>query len=349
MFVGVQASYDQLLALIDKAGLDQEAAAPLMAGQGSHAETEIIADLWELGRERLTLDEFLARHGYHGPREGDLSSRMWREDPTPVLRLAEQYATRDESEHPALAAEQREREREAAEKLLLSELPAARRPMGRVVLKMAVQRIPLRGVAKEALMRAMDVVRASTRRIGELLTEDGVISDPEDAFYFTVDELIDGLPAGAQQIAKERRELRERLQKLDIPQHWGGTPEPFEIDSVDAGDSRTVTGIAASGGVVEGPVRIVDDPADTEVEPGDILVCTTTDPSWASIMFLSSALVVDIGGPLSHAAVVAREVGIPCVIGTENGTALLRSGDHVRVNGGEGTVEILTRAEKVPQ
>jgi phosphoenolpyruvate synthase/pyruvate phosphate dikinase len=75
-----------------------------------------------------------------------------------------------------------------------------------------------------------------------------------------------------------------------------------------------------------------------------VLVSSTTDPSWSSIMFISSALVVDIGGPLSHAAVVARELGVPCVVNTRDGTERLQTGDRVRVDGGTGTVEILQRA-----
>ena len=89
---------------------------------------------------------------------------------------------------------------------------------------------------------------------------------------------------------------------------------------------------------------VVTDPASAEVEPGDILVAHTTDPSWASIMFLCQALVVDIGGLLSHAAVVARELGIPCVMGTQQGTRTLRTGDRCRVDGSAGTVEVLERA-----
>lgn len=86
------------------------------------------------------------------------------------------------------------------------------------------------------------------------------------------------------------------------------------------------------------------DPALAEMEPGDILVAHTTDPSWASLMFMAHALVVDIGGQLSHAAVVARELGIPCVMNTLDGTRLLRNGDRLRVDGGAGTVEIVGRA-----
>jgi pyruvate,water dikinase len=96
--------------------------------------------------------------------------------------------------------------------------------------------------------------------------------------------------------------------------------------------------------VVEGVARVVSDPAFEEVEPDEILVSATTDPSWSSIMFISSALVVDIGGALSHAAVVARELGIPCVVNTRDGSRLLRTGDLLRVDGGTGTVEVLKPA-----
>jgi pyruvate,water dikinase len=79
------------------------------------------------------------------------------------------------------------------------------------------------------------------------------------------------------------------------------------------------------------------------VEPDEVLVAPTTDPSWSSIMFISSALVVDIGGMLSHAAVVARELGIPCVVNTRTGTRALRTGDRVRVDGTTGTVTVIER------
>ncbi|HEX4108098.1 MAG TPA: PEP-utilizing enzyme [Solirubrobacteraceae bacterium] len=346
VFVGVQAMYDQLLALIERAGLDSDAANALMAGHGSHAETQIISDLWSLGRGQLTLDAFLADHGYHGPREGELMTKVWREDPDKVLHLAAQYADRPDAEHPAITAERRTRERREAERALLDALPRWQRVPGAVVLRLAAQRIPLRGVAKEALQRALDIVRASGRRMGVLLVEQGVLPDADDAFFFTADELIAGLPENAAEIAAERRALRAELEKYDIPQHWGGNPVPFALDSVDGGGAERVSGIAASGGVVEGTVRLVHDPAFTDVEDDEVIVCPTTDPSWASVLFLCSALVVDIGGPLSHAAVVSRELGIPCVIGTNNGTAVLRTGDRVRVDGNTGVVEVLSRAPR---
>jgi pyruvate,water dikinase len=93
-------------------------------------------------------------------------------------------------------------------------------------------------------------------------------------------------------------------------------------------------------------VRVIADPTYEDVEPGEILVAPYTDPSWASIMFTSAALVVDIGGLLSHAAVVARELGVPCVMGTQEGTRRLRTGDLCRVDGHAGTVELLAPVEE---
>ena len=355
VFIGVQSVYDQLLALIKTAELDSAQANALVAGQGSHAETDVIFDLWRMGRGDLSLDAFLAMHGYHGPHEGEVSARVWREDPAPVIRLAGQYGGRDEDQNPAFSAKERAKARVAAEKELLARLPRLKRPGARLVLKLAVSRIPLRGVAKAAYLQALDVARGAARRVGTLAAQRGMLDHAEDIFMFEVGEIIAGLPAGAKLVAARRQTQRREFQRHDIVSHWRGTPEPYEIKQGAMGkqapsDASTVkgvsvSGIGASGGIAEGIVRVVQDPTFTDIEPDEILVCVTTDPSWASVLFLSSALVVDIGGLLSHAAVVAREVGVPCVIGTGDGTKVLRTGDRVRVDGNAGTVEILSRVQ----
>jgi pyruvate,water dikinase len=124
-----------------------------------------------------------------------------------------------------------------------------------------------------------------------------------------------------------------------------GTPEP-RTHNFDPGDRPTgITGVGAGTGTVEGLARVITDPAAAEpVEDGEILVCPVTDPSWVSLMAIASALVIDIGGTASHGAVIARELGVPCVINTLTGTRDLRTGDRIRVDGDHGTVEILERA-----
>ena len=208
--------------------------------------------------------------------------------------------------------------------------------------------LPLRSVGKIAYARSLDVARAAARRVGTLLAEDGVLDDPSDVFYLTEPELLGALPADVSGTMASRRGLRISYQALELPTTWTGPPEARPVSSdgssaaVEVGG--TIEGTGVSSGTVEARVRVVTDPADAELEPGEILVARTTDPSWASIMFLSSALVVDIGGQLSHAAVVAREVGVPCVMGTDDGTRRLRTGDLCRVDGGAGTVTVLERS-----
>src|SRR5262249_30171872 len=104
--------------------------------------------------------------------------------------------------------------------------------------------------------------------------------------------------------------------------------------------------IPVTPGVVTGRARVVRDPeTDDGPEPGEILVCRTTDPSWAAVLIISAALVIDIGGPISHGAIVARELGIPCVIRTRDGTAKIADGDLIEVDGSAGTVTVLNPEE----
>lgn len=337
---GIQIAYDQLSLLAARAGVDPAA---LMAGHGSHEETAIIEDLWAVSRDRLTLAEFVARHGYHGPFEGELSGVSWREDQTPLLKLVEGYKAMADSDNPAAMEAGRTADRRTAEAQLLAALPRTKQLQARLVLKLAEKYVPLRGVGKVAFLQGTDVARAAARRIGTLLADSGVLGEPEDVFYLTADEVLGTPPPDAKDLIAERRAIRDSYRNLRLPTFWTGDPTYELADDGPGERSATdrLTGVGVSSGVVEGPARVVADPALTDMDPGDVLVAHTTDPSWASLMFMASALVVDIGGQLSHAAVVARELGIPCVMNTLEGTRLLRTGDRLRVDGAAGTVEIL--------
>jgi pyruvate,water dikinase len=341
---GIQIAYEQLSLLAGKAGVDLAA---LMSGHGSHAETVVIEDLWAVSRDRLSLDEFVARHGYHGPFEGELSGVSWREDRAPLLKMLDGYRAMDESASPAAMEAGRAAGRRKAEAELLAALPRAGQLRARLVLKLAGNYLPLRGVGKVAFLQSLDVARAAARRIGVLLADDRVIAEPDDVFYLTASEVLGSPPPDAKDLVAERREIRDGYRKLRLPTFWTGEPVYELIEDTaeaDAGsESKRLTGLGVSSGIAEGPARVVMDPALAEMDPGDILVAHTTDPSWASLMFMASALVVDIGGQLSHAAVVARELGIPCVMNTGEGTRRLCDGDQLRVDGSTGTVEILTR------
>ena len=125
---------------------------------------------------------------------------------------------------------------------------------------------------------------------------------------------------------------------------FGVTPERVQgwLASAGGPGATTLRGIAASPGVAEGRARVVADPKDlAQVEDGEILVAASTSPSWTPVFGRVSAVVVDIGGIMSHAAIVAREYGLPTVVGTGSATKTIQTGDRIRVDGHTGVVTVL--------
>lgn len=343
---GIQPTFTAVMKLAARGGVDPN---ELMRGLGSHEEGEMIEDLWAISRNRLSLETFTERHGYYGPNAGEVSNHSWREDSTPLRAVIEGYRSLDNEADPVRMAGERRKARSATERQLLAALPTRKeRALGRLVLKLAARYLPLRSVAKVSFTQSLDVARGSARRVGALLVADGVLEDPEDIFYLTLSEIQGSLPPNVGALIAERRAIREAYQPLELPVIFHGAPTVTFTNSAEL-EGEVLSGVGVSAGVAEGRIRVVIDPAETEMEPGDILIAHTTDPAWAAVMFLASALVVDIGGLLSHAAVVARELGIPCVMNTGNGTSALRTGDRCRVDGAAGTVEILERVAPPPQ
>jgi rifampicin phosphotransferase len=338
----VQPAFEQLVKLANSAGVDPQR---LMAGHGGHEETEVLVDLWECAKDRMSVAEFLDRHGFHGPAEGDLLSVAWREDPSPVLRLIDAYRALGERDSPRAAAQRRIADRESAERELVTRLPVYKRPIARLLIKLARRYVPMRGIGKGAFVQNFDVVRAAARHLGELLVADGVLGDRDDVFMLTADELMGTPAAGFRDTVAARRDVYQTYRTFDVPAVWVGVPEPVvDEPEIDAA-AESIDGVAASPGVIEAPVRVVRDPSTCEIVPGEILVARDTDPGWASLMFVSAGLIADIGGVMSHTAVVARELGIPCVVSTGHAMRLLRTGDVVRLDGGKGRVQIVSRVE----
>lgn len=307
---------------------------------GDTEESHAVRDLWLMSRQQLDMATFLKRHGFHGPMENEVSSRVWREDDSPLRNLVQRYADMEDSASPLLGDNNRLAERELAEKQLNAALGSLDRLRLKPLLALARKYVPLREAGRDNFLKGMDVVRYCARIIGADLVSHGLLDDAEDAFYLTPDELTE-LPADLKARAALRREKRAEYQQLELPERWLGEVVPVPRQQAEAGE---VKGIGASAGVVEGRVRVVLDPSDDDLEDGEILVCRTTDPGWASYFFIAAGVVIDIGGPLSHGAIIARELGLPCVINARNATASLRSGDLVRIDGTEGSVTVLERA-----
>jgi pyruvate,water dikinase len=338
-----QTFFERLGALAAAAGRP-ERALELASGYGDLEEARMISALHAVAHRGAPLSDFLARYGARCPGENELSAFSWRERPELVRTLVAKYRDAPDRADPVVSAEIRAEARRRVEREVLDGLPAHRRPGARVLMRLARTYIPLREEGKSAMAMAMDTARCAARRRGRELAGTGVLDDPEDVFMLTLDELAEP-PAEARELVTRRTELRAAYQRLELPTYWLGDPEPVAAAEAPARRVDRVTGIPASAGVVEGRARVMTDAEGIDdLLDGEILVCRTTDPSWGAAFHLVSAAVIDIGGPASHGAIVSRELGMPCVINTGNGTSALRTGDLLRVDGRAGVVTVLEPA-----
>ncbi|WP_433598229.1 NAD-dependent epimerase/dehydratase family protein [Nocardia sp. CA-135953] len=215
-------------------------------------------------------------------------------------------------------------------------------PIGRALINTATTAIARRERSRDACMRISLELRLILREWGERLTARGILEAPEDLPYLPLDELYQP-PADAKERVRRRRAERERLRVLPVPVHFVQPWHPGTDQAEETAADRVVSGLAVSPGVAQGRVRIMSD-ADDELESGEILVASVTDTGWTPFFGCAAAVVTDIGGAMSHAAIVAREFGIPAVVNTIDATRVLRTGQLVRVDGAEGTITVIEDA-----
>ena len=321
----------------------------LLSGVGSD-ENEVAADLFDLAHGHIDMATFLDRHGYHGPNEGQLDVVSWREDPRSVEARLDAYRAIDATSPKAPRNRSREQAsvRAAALAELIGVLPRRRRFTAKLLTRLAARFIALREQGKTGYLITFDVARSAARRLGADLVDRGMLDAADDVFFLTWEELHDagGSPAedaDTRKLVAERRRQYEERQRFRLPDAWEGLPTLIPVANATAAASvgTRIEGLAASSGVVEGRARVVTDPSKVDLDDGDILVCEATDPSWVALFMVAGGVVTDLGSLLSHGAIVAREMGIPCVVGTKSATATITDGQHIRVDGDAGVVEVV--------
>jgi pyruvate,water dikinase len=181
----------------------------------------------------------------------------------------------------------------------------------------------------------------------ERLVEAGVLREQEDLFFLTFEEIQDVVRTqrADDQLIRERKEAFASYQALTPPRVLTSDGEAvagaYRRDDVPAG---ALVGLPVSAGAIEGRARVILDMAEANLEAGDILVTAFTDPSWTPLFVAIAGLVTEVGGLMTHGAVIAREYGLPAVVGVEHATRLIRDGQRIRVHGTDGYVEILPEA-----
>jgi pyruvate,water dikinase len=211
----------------------------------------------------------------------------------------------------------------------------------RFLLSRARRLAGMRESPKFYFVAALARARTLLDPVGAALVETGALDDPAEIYFLTVPEARVGL-AGAdlRPVVQARKATYAReLRRRHIPRILlsdGSEPDTPHVSGPLA--AGALAGTPASAGVVTGSTRVVLDPEGAHLEPGEILVAPSTDPGWTPLFLTAGGLVMEMGGPMSHGAVVAREYGIPAVVGVAGATERLVTGQRVTVDGGIGTV-----------
>ena len=283
------------------------------------------------------LDSFLAEYG--GRAESwDIVCPTWREQAAGFWQQLRQLAVPD-APSPADALAEAARRREA----LADEIAAQIGDPDKVArFRRRYERAACYVLVREERAQWQLMLSGATRQValrhGARLVEEGRLADAADVFYLEPEELTgDGDLRG---LAAERRAVRDRWLEVTPPAVIGGEAAKQATAPTLPADG-VLKGVPASRGKVTGPARIVTDLADADrVEPGDVLVCILTAPPWTPLFGIASAVVADTGGLSSHPAIAAREYGIPCVLNTRIGTAVIPDGAMVTVDGEQGIVQV---------
>lgn len=314
---------------------------------GELAERYLRGELPDVG-----MAEFLDRYGHRTAAEVDIGVPRWREDPTQVFVVIAEHLRSPGGEQ---APDRRHARAATAAESMLAELQrrAVRvRPVRGLLAAFLMRRsrelAGMREYAKFAWLVPFAEMRRQLSMAGAELTSRGLLDRSEDLFFLEPDELRTAAREGVDHrgtVVERRRFHRRELRRRSVPATLltDGTdvtttlPRPPMVEG-------GFPGVPAAPGRAEGRARVVLDPADARVEPGEILVAPTTDPGWTPLFMTAAGLVSDTGSAIAHGPTVAREFGIPAVICVLDATTVIRTGDLLRVDGVEGTVTVLEHA-----
>lgn len=284
------------------------------------------------------LSGFIAAYGYRGIKEAELASPRWREDPTFLFETLKSYlSSRGDSVAGLMERQKNTRLRAARE--VESRLNLFERSVARHLLEMARKYTRLRERMRARVTEVLGMFRTAALEAGRRLA-----GDEEAAFFLTLGEIqayLAGKLRNPEPLVRERREQHGLDARApEPPSLFVGYPPQYTSPARQEG--RTLLGVAASPGRGEGLAHVLRDPASaSSFKPGQVLVIPHADVGWTPLFLVASAIVTDIGGILSHAAVVAREYGVPMVMNTRLATSRIRTGDALLVDGDRGVVYIL--------
>ena len=287
------------------------------------------------------MTSFLERYGHRAIAEIDLGVKRWSEDPAHLLgSIANYLRLGAEATAPDVQFARGAREAEAMIDTLASRLHGPRRALLRFLFGRVRLLSGLREQPKFQIMRVFALGHALVAPVGAELAHRGLLGGADDAFFLTLPELRRAIAGeDLRSTVAERRELYRREQRRrHIPRVLLSDGTDAEMELPRAMNDGAIRGTPASPGVARGSAHVIRSPVGARLEPGEVLVAPSTDPGWTPLFLTAGALVMEMGGMMSHGAVVAREYGIPAVVGVPDATDRISTGDQVTVDGSAGTV-----------
>jgi pyruvate,water dikinase len=338
-------------------GMDSAAAGQLFWRLAAGAPLEVAAVLREAldftaveARLRETADgraflaaweAELARHGHHARAELDVARPRWAEQSDYVLDMVRAQLDMLPTLDWAATQRQRAAERDALLAASLRTLNPLRRAIFRGVLARAQRGLAMRENLKSEGIRLLAAERRALRELATRLATRGILQEADDIFFLYLEELPDALRGTLPDLAA-RKAAHAYHGTLNPPPVVVGAYRPEDDLPPPPLGARELRGLPVCPGVTEGPARVIlNIDTHTVVQPGEILVAPFTDPGWTPYFLPAAAIVVDMGGLLSHGSIVAREYGIPAVVNVGPATRLITTGQRLRVDGTRGVVTLL--------
>lgn len=292
------------------------------------------------------LEIFLARHGHRCPNELEMRNPRWSEAPEQVIELIASYLRAGEHVNPDTTEARQQQRRTEAVNIIATKLDPIRRFIFLLLLKRTQQAVTVRDNSRYTMAKFIFPMRKIYAEIGRRWTEYSWLKQADDIFFLTIAEIESiikdhapgGLPVAMQTCIEQRRLAYEFWLTISAPEAVAADGSPiFEEED----NFTLLKGTAASSGTIRGRARIVQTLQEAmSLKSGDILVTSATDPGWTPVFPLVSGIVLEIGGQLSHGAIIAREYGIPAVVNAPRAMHLIQDGQIIEIDGSKGVIRL---------
>ena len=299
-------------------------------------------------------DHFLETFGSRGPNEWETACETWGTNPSLVLTLIDRMRLTDDQNSPKVRALELSKKREAATLDARKELKGFGSWLFEKALYSSVLFSQARERSKTTIVDLIHVARLITRELANRTAEQRENAELIDLWFILENELDDFIdnPSAFDEKISERKRVRGELSsrmppfifegKIPDPSSWPHRSDVKINDNQHAKEGQILRGFGGCPGVAEGTAKVITDPSDPKgLVPGDILIAPLTDPSWTPLFVPAEAVVVNVGGQMSHAVIVSRELGMPCVVAVKDATEIIKDGTRIRVNGSTGEITIL--------